>query len=198
MQQSLAARGGMGNRNLALAAPLRQVAASKSSPMRFLPVTKVEAQHFATLAGKIQGTRVERQTHESKSTAGFLPKGAPVHSGTVKGPLAETRPLHPERSINKPLDRDPHFPTRRDPQLSSIDRARLPKSPIVSKTPEHLGKSFVPPKAHTAPNPDLRIQAKPGQMVTHPAPRVAPQHREIHQPNHNPASKGLPDDHRKP
>jgi hypothetical protein len=197
MQQSLAARGKMANRNLVVAAPLRQVAASKSGSMRFLPVTKVEAQHFATLATKIQGTRQERLTHESKSTAGHLPKVMPAHSGTVRErPLEETRPLHTDRSINKPLDRGAHLPTKREPQLSSIEKVRLPQSPIVSKTPDHLGKLYVPPKAHTAPKPDFGIRAKPGQIAaTHPAPRMTPEHRETRQPK--PEPRGSLEDRRK-
>ena len=199
LQQSLAARGRMGNANLVMAAPLRQVAASKSGSMRFLPVTKVEAKHFATLATKIQGTREERLTHESKSTAGLLPKVTPAHSGTVRErQLDEARPIHTERSINKPLDRGVHPQIKREPQLSSIDKARLPQSPIVSKSPEHLGKLYVPPKAHTAPKPDLGIRAKPGQIATtHPAPRVTTQHRETRQLKPNPEPKGRLEETRK-
>jgi hypothetical protein len=199
LQQSLTARGRLGNANLVLAAPLRQVAASKSGSMRFLPVTKVEAQHFASLASKIQGTREERLTHESKSTAGFLPKVTPGHSGTVRERQLEgTRPIHTERPIDKPLDRGAHPQIKRETQLSSIDKARLPQSPIVSKSPEHLGKLYVPPKAHTAPKPDLGISAKPGQMATtHPAPRVTPQHRETRQLKPNPEPKGGLEDRRK-
>jgi hypothetical protein len=196
MQQSLAARGRMGSGHLVMAAPLRQVAASKSGSMKFLPVSKVEAQHFTTLATKIQGTRQERLTHESKS-AGHLPKVTPAHSGTVRErPLEETRPLHTDRSINGPLDRGAHLPTKREPQLSSIEKARPPQSPIVSKTPDHLGKLYVPPKAHTAPKPDLGMRAKPGQIATtHPAPRVTPQHGEVRQSK--PEPKGGLEDRRK-
>jgi hypothetical protein len=41
----------------------------------------------------------------------------------------------------------------------------------------------MPPKAHTAPKPDLKIHATGGQKTTpHPPTRFESQHRETHQP----------------
>ena len=109
-----------------------------------------------------------------------------------------TRPIHTDRLINKPLDRGAHLPTKREPQPSAIEKVRLPQSPIVSQTPDHLGKLYVPPKAHTAPKPDFGIRAKPGQIATtHPAPRVITQHRETRQPKPNPEPKGSLEEKRK-
>ncbi|HEV7998233.1 MAG TPA: hypothetical protein VGP63_00025 [Planctomycetaceae bacterium] len=182
LQQSLVASGRSANRNLIVAAPLRQVAASKSGSMRFLPVSHVEAKHFATLGAKIQETRHERQTHESKVK-------------TRVPPAEATRSLHTERSITKPLDRAaPHSPGR-EPQVSLVNKARLPQSPIVSSAPAHLGHAYVPPKAHTPPKPDLKIEAKPGKVGSSELrPSQRGPSRQIN-PVHKPGVIG--DDHKK-
>jgi hypothetical protein len=157
-----------------MAVPLRQFAASKTGSMRFLPVTKVEAKHFATLAVKVQDTRQERLRHESKLLT------APARIGNERGPSQERiRPLHNERPLTKPLDRAAAPTIKREHELSAINRERLPHSPIVSKTPAHLSKAYIPPKAHTAPNPDLKLEWKAGHTVTpHPTTRFVPQHGE--------------------
>ena len=158
LQQSLAARGQIGNARFMMAAPLHEVAASHNGAIHFLPVSKFEAKHFATLAPRIQETRRERQTHELKPT-GRLPKFVPEHADHLQGPLTEA---------------GPHRATNRELEHTAIHKARLTQSPIVSK-PAHLDKLHVPPKAHTAPKPDLKITA-------HPPTRLAPQRRESHQP----------------
>jgi hypothetical protein len=39
-------------------------------------------------------------------------------------------------------------------------RVKLPKSPIVAKSPDQLEKAYVPPKAHVAPPPDPKVEPK--------------------------------------
>jgi hypothetical protein len=66
----------------------------------------------------------------------------------------------------------------------------------VSKAPTHLGHAYVPPKAHTPPKPDLRIEAKPGKIGASES-RIPPQRGQNRQinPVHKPGVIG--EDHKK-
>ena len=166
LQQSLAARGRFGNEKFVMVAPLHQMAASHSAGFHFVPVTKVEANHFASLATRIQESRHERQEHELKPTIGHGSKFVPEHTEHLRGSLAERTHV-----------------ANRERELAAVHKERLTQSPIVSRTLAHADKLHVPPKAHTTPKPDLKIQATGGQKsMPHPPTRFAPQHGETHHP----------------
>jgi hypothetical protein len=76
------------------------------------------------------------------------------------------------------------FGAERAPSQARESRPRstphFPQSPIVSNT-SHRNGGPLPPKAHVAPEPNLRIQAKPGQVRTKSL--AATQHRDVRATN---------------
>jgi hypothetical protein len=196
-QQSLVAHGGTANRNLMVATSLHQLAESHHATTRFLSVSKAESRELAHVAVKVQGMQHERELHESKPATRVTHDRAPAHSRTSRTPLAEhSMPIRTDRSNTKRSEEGSHLATTGDGHHSN-NLSRFPKSPIVSD-PSHLSREHLPPKAHVAPEPNLRIQAKPGQVRTgSPPAKPATLHRDLHPTTsqHHPA--GHAEDKRK-
>jgi hypothetical protein len=125
----------------------------------------------------------EREVHESKPANRFAPEKFPEHAGISKGTHPEhSTPIHTDRPNTKRSDEISHLATNGNPHHTT-NSSRFPQSPIVSN-PTHLSKEHLPPKSHVAPQPDLRIQAKPGQIHTGaPSGKPATSHREIRPTN---------------
>jgi hypothetical protein len=177
-QQSLLAHGGAARGHLVVASSLRQFAESHHSNMHFVPVSKAEVHQLAHVSVKMQEARHEREVHEVQS----IRHAAEVHPG-------HSRPLNEHTERNNPHDRS-HMVT--EDRSHSVTTTRLARSPIVSN-PSNLNHAHLPPKAHVAPEPDLRIQAKPGQVHTPtPAPKRSTSHPETHPASwqHHPAEGG--------
>jgi hypothetical protein len=70
-------------------------------------------------------------------------------------------------------------PAEKAPAKKEPVRVNLPKSPIVAKPVDQLGKGQAPPKRHQVPAPDPKVEPKPKKPVISPdAPKPVPQAKQ--------------------
>ena len=73
---------------------------------------------------------------------------------------------------------------------SEPSTAKLPKSPIVAKSSDQLGKAQPPPSPHKTPQPDLKVRSKPEAST--PEPKVNKDNRQSEPPKPEYKEKPVP------
>jgi hypothetical protein len=58
-------------------------------------------------------------------------------------------------------------------------KMKLPKSPIVAKSADQLGKEHAPPKAHEAPKPDPKVEPHPRKAGGRPSREDKPKTTKV-------------------
>jgi hypothetical protein len=136
--------------------------------------------------GKEQVPPNQRKVSESDSKVG------PALGAST--PATNVRTNKPQPESSKPASKEQPVPTsaesrdaRQTLESKTVDRSdgkpaqvleptvvKLPRSPIVGKSADQLGKGQAPPDKHKVPEPDLKVEPKPKVFTPAPNPRREP------------------------
>ncbi len=106
----------------------------------------------------------------------------------------EVRKFREERQVLETQAAGPS--AQGSPKASEPARLKLPKSAIVAKPAEELGKDRAPPKRHEAPQPDTNVEAKPRKArAKAEAPQAEPREKsDVKDPPKGKSKKKSKDD----
>lgn len=182
-QRSISPSAKSKDKSLAVATSLDQLSKRKDGPMRFQPVAKEEKQQLARREQEVRKSRDQRRTLESNAvdTSNAKPGKKPKLSTAKlpKSPIVAKSPdqLGKDQALPVPKsdlkvrpkpEASTQEPTAKRGRQSELSTAKLPKSPIVAKSPNQLGKGQAPPSPLKPPKPDLKVRPTPEASTPEP------------------------------